>query len=321
VGRVSQMLASDDPGRQALRTVGGLLLGAGMLLVFIRRSDAFPEPWGDLALLLVLLVPCVFLYGAGMLGARAARVGSSWRGVFLVFGTLLVAPVLFQFLEWIDGDTSAALNVAWIFLLTAIAGAIAASAAGVRYTLLLASLALIVAWLALWDELLTDGVFADVGTLRWLLVAIGAALVLLGAGVRMVGGQAAPARGNELLTGGGLAAVGAGAISFAAVYTAMVPVEVVPAEPTAFWDAYLLVVSVGAILLAASLGVRGLAYVGATGLAIFVLVVGLDLDDDQPAGKVLGWPLIVLVVGAVAFLASLVGGARSRPRPPGGGQL
>jgi hypothetical protein len=321
VAGARQMLASDGAGRQVLRTVGGLLLGSGMLVVFIRRSDAFPDPWGDLALLLVLLAPCVFLYATGMLGARATGVWSPWHGVFLIFGTLLVAPVLFQFLEWVGGDTGAPLNVAWIFLVTAIAGAAAAVAAGVRYTLLLASLALIVAWLALWDEILTDGVFAEVGTLRWLLVAIGAVLLLLGAGARMAGGaQEAQAPGNELLTGGGLAAVGAGAISFAALYTATVPGAVPSAQPTVFWDAYLLVVSVGAIVLAASLGVRGLAYAGAVGLAIFTLLVGLDLDDDQPAGKVLGWPLIVLVVGAVAFLASL-GGTRGRPRPPGGGQL
>jgi hypothetical protein len=316
------MLASDGAGRQALRSVGGLLLGAGMLLVFLRRSDAFPEPWGDFALLLVLLAPCVFLYATGLLGARATGVRLPWHTVFLVFGTLLVAPVLFQFLEWVGGETGAPLNVAWIFLVTAIASVVAASAAGVRYTLFLASVALIVAWLALWDEILTDGVFADVGTLRWLLVAIGALLLLVGAGARMAGGaQETQPPGNELLTGGGLAAVGAGAISFAAVYTTMVPVEAPPAQPTVFWDAYLLVASVGAILLAATLRVRGLAYVGAVGLAIFVLVVGFDLDDDQPVGKVLGWPLIVLVVGAVAFLVSLLGGARGRLRPPGGGQL
>jgi hypothetical protein len=318
VTRRRQLLAVGGAGSQALRIVGGVLLGTGMLLVFLRRSDAFPEAWGDLALFLVLLAPCVFLYSAGLLGARAVRDRSPWQGVFLVFGTLLVAPVLFQFLEWIGGDTAASANVAWIFTATAVLGAVAATAGGARYALFLASVAVIVAWLALWDELLADGAFGEVGTLRWLLVAIGALLLLAGAAARMGGDEEARARGGELLTGGALAAVGAGAISFTVVYAEPLLVAP-PAEPTAFWDAYLLAVSVGAILFAAALGVRGLGYVGGIGLAVFVLVVGFDLDADRPVGKVLGWPLIVLAIGAAALLASLVGARRAGGLPPPGG--
>ncbi len=65
-------------------------------------------------------------------------------------------------------------------------------------------------------------------------------------------------------------------------------------------------------------------YVGAFGILFFVLVVGLDLDDSSPAGKLLGWPLIVLILGAAAFAARFVPSLRldrlrpgaSEPPPP-----
>lgn len=312
--RVRRFLGADDERSVGLRMLGGLLLGVGMLLVFIRRGaggDVFADTWGDFALLLVLLAPCVFLYGGGMLAARATGGGPTWQAVYLIFGTLLVPLVLFQFVEWIGGDTGSSWNVAWIFLLSAVAGGAAAFRGEVRYGLLLAALAIIIAWLALWNELLTDGIGADVGTLRGLLVAIGVALLAGGVGLRLFGGEDGPERSDELLIGGAVAAVGAGAISFAAVYTQAPPFAVPIGEPSAFWDGYLLVVSVAMVVLAAGLGVRGLAYVGGIGLWIFALVVGLDLDDSSPAGKVVGWPLIVLILGAAAFIASLAPGLRA----------
>jgi hypothetical protein len=97
-----------------------------------------------------------------------------------------------------------------------------------------------------------------------------------------------------------------------------------PVEASLFWDLGLLVASLLAIGAGASLGIRGSAYVGAFGILFFVLVVGLDLDDSSPAGKLLGWPLIVLILGAAEFAASFVPSLRldrvrpgaSEPPPP-----
>jgi hypothetical protein len=61
---------------------------------------------------------------------------------------------------------------------------------------------------------------------------------------------------------------------------------------------------------------HGPADLGAVGLALFTLSVGFDVDDSSPAGHVDGWALIVLLLGAAAFLASLVSGLRlDRPLP------
>jgi hypothetical protein len=126
VDRVRELLADDDQQHDALRAVGGLLLGAGMLVVALRRSDTFANPWSDGVILLVLVVPCVFLYALGMLGARATEAPRAWPSTYLIFGIVLVPLALFQFIDAIQGNTGASLNIAWVFLVTAGAGVAAA---------------------------------------------------------------------------------------------------------------------------------------------------------------------------------------------------
>jgi len=53
--------------------------------------------------------------------------------------------------------------------------------------------------------------------------------------------------------------------------------------------------------------------VGAVGLTIFVVIVGLDLDDSSPAGKILGWPLVLLILAAAALAASVLLPRRGAP--------
>jgi hypothetical protein len=109
----------------------GCYSGSALLLVGFRRSS-LGDPRGDGALFLVLLAPCVFLYGTGFLAARATGATRPWAAVFLVFGTLLVPAALFQLLEWLGGNADAPLNGAWIFLLTAGAAKAASCSAGLR---------------------------------------------------------------------------------------------------------------------------------------------------------------------------------------------
>jgi hypothetical protein len=339
---------TDDEGRQALRNLGGLLLGTAMLLIFIRRS-ALGDAWGDFALLLVLLAPCVFLYGAALLGRLGAGEDSPWQSVYAVFGILLVPLVLFQFVELVNGNTGAPLNTAWIFLVTAVAGAVAALVGNIRYGLLIASIALIFSWLGLWDEILSDGLVGDYGTFRGLLIII-ALLLLAGAvGFYTVDRVRGLAWGSEILTGAGIAAVlGAGFISFTAFGDVpvtpptptlgggdVVETEAAGAKPSLLWDAVLLIVSLALILLGSRFRGRGPVYIGAIGLVLFILLAGLDLDADEPEGTILGWPLLLLILGLAAVVVSAIpglkigslgmerlepgAGAPTTPARPGGG--
>jgi hypothetical protein len=61
--------------RNWLRLKGGVLFGAGALIVFFREANN----WDDFPLLLTLLIPCALLYGMGVAGGTAAG-PQPWQG-------------------------------------------------------------------------------------------------------------------------------------------------------------------------------------------------------------------------------------------------
>jgi hypothetical protein len=165
--------------------------------------------------------------------------------------------------------------------------------------------ALIVSWLGLWDELLSEGV-ADTDATRWLLLIV--ALILLGLAAAIASRAEPEGAGSDLVTAAGLAAIAAGGL-IAFMPQLAVPVGLggpAPEAPTsAWWNLELLIAGLALIGFGFSGAfTRGPTYVGAIGLLIFTFSVGMDLDDSSPAGKVLGWPLILIIVGAVILVAS-----------------
>ena len=335
----------DDEMREVLRALGGLLLGVGALVLAIRRGS-FDDGWGELALFVVFALPAVLLYGGGFLAARDAVSPRQWHGVFIVFGLVFLLFALLQFVDLVGGDTGAPLNAAWIFGAIAAAGIAAALLAGVSFGWLAAGIAAIVVWLSLSSEILGDD-FDDAGTFRGLCVLIAGGLVLAGLLLhRRLGGPVhepaahepppharvrAHATPLELVTAGGLAfLLGTGLVSAtgavaAGISSAIAPLGGAPAsggigEPSLFWDAVLLVGSLALVAFGSHLGRRGPAYVGALGLTLFVVIVGLDLDDSSPTGTIMGWPLILLALGAAALIASaVVPGERRDPQAPPSG--
>jgi len=297
----------DDARSEGLRGLGGLLFGVGVLVLLLRRTS-FEDPWGDGALLIAWLVPALILYGGGILAARAAE-PKVWHSVWVVFGILFVYGTLIQFLTVIDGDPDAPLNTVWTLCIVAGVAAGAAVFARVSFGWLLAGVALAGAWLALWDEILENGVADDIGTFRGLCMI---AVLGLVAGAWMVQNRGRE-RGEaaELITAAGLVfLLGAGLVSLAGAFGSLFA-PVAPAgapgiaEPSLFWDLVLLGGSIALIAVGSFARLRGTIYVGAAGILTFVALVGGDLDDDSPAGKVVGWPLILLVLALLAIVASL----------------
>lgn len=315
---LSRVFAPDD-GRDGLRALAGLLLGLGFFMTFIRKSS-IGEPWGDWGLLITLLIITVFLYAVGLIGRLNTPTLRAWQAIYLIFGILLIPLLLFQFLEAIGGDTGASLNVFWIFLVTAAAAAFAALVADVRFGLLLAAISIIVAWLALWNEIISDGLFAHYGIFRGLSVIIGLLLV----GVAILVYRSDPlvslrahrtpspeserwTRAHDVITGAAIAGVLAGALSFTAVFAQADTLFAPPvASPSLLWDLELLVASLLAVLWGARFGVRGPTYVGGIGLFIFLVSVGSELGVDFPEATIVGWPLILALVGLALFVASLL---------------
>jgi hypothetical protein len=308
--RTSPLFASDN--RDWLRMLGGLIFGSGAVVLFIRKASETPEggePWGDLALLLVLLCPFVLLYGLGMAGRRADGEAEPWQSVYLVFGVVLAPLVLFQFLETIGGSTDSNWNTFWIFGLTAVLGLAAALLAGATQAGTAAALAAGVSWLAFWDAVL-DEPSAD--TLRWLLIVFAAILVAIMLAVRAT--SRAP-KLSGLITAAGLAAITAGLLGQAGLLGSAIEentggiFEADGAEPGTGWDLFLLVVSVALIAFSARSARRGPGIVGAIGLFAFVVVVGSEIAnrvEGDAEGAIVGWPLALLLVGAAGVILSFV---------------
>jgi len=303
-----QIQSQDDSRTEALRALGGLLLGTGALVLLLRKSS-FEDPWGDGLLLIAWLIPALILYGGGILAARAGE-PKAWHSVWVVFGILFVYGTLIQFLTVIDGDADAPLNTVWTLCVVAAVAAGAAVFARVGFGWLLAGLALAGAWLSLWEEILENGVADDIGTFRGLCMIAALGLV---AGAWMIERRGRDrSEAAELVTAGGLAfLLGAGLVSLVGAFGSLLvpfPTETTGsgiAQPSLFWDLVLLGGSIALIAAGSYARLRGPVYVGAAGILTFVLLVGGDLDDDSPAGSIVGWPLILLALALLAVAGSV----------------
>jgi hypothetical protein len=315
---LSRLFAPDE-GRDGLRTLAGLLLGLGFFMAFARKSGGLGGGWSDWALFITLLIITVFLYALGLVGRLITPTARPWQTVYVVFGILLLPFMLFQFIQAVGGDATADLNVFWVLLVTAAAAAFAALVADVRYSLLLASISVIIGLSALWDKILSNGLFTHYGIYRGLLVIYG---LLLLAGAFAVyrfdpfarlrpGGTGASEpdrwlRAQDVVTGAAIAAVAAGAITFTAFFAQASVFAVRVASPSLLWDIELLVASLLAVIWGSRVGVRGPTYVGAIGLLIFLIDVGSEVGVDVPDSTIVGWPLILALVGAGLFVISLI---------------
>lgn len=315
---LSKLFAPDE-GRDALRTLAGLLLGLGFFMTFARKSG-IGEPWGNWGLFVTLLIITAFLWAVGIIGRLSTPTARRWQSVYLVFAIVLTPFLLFQFVDAIGGAAGSDLNAFWIFLVTAAAAAVAALLADVRYALLLASISVILSLSSLWDKILSNGLIAHYGIYRGLLVLYGLLLLACAFAVYRFdplarfrpGGVKAPEperwlRAQDVVTGAAIAGVAAGAITFTAFFAQTGSIFVPPvASPSLLWDIELLVASLLAVLWGTRFAVRGPTYIGAIGLFIFVVDVGSEVGIDTPEATIVGWPLILVILGAVFFGASLV---------------
>ncbi|MGZ5336682.1 MAG: hypothetical protein ACXWDT_01410 [Solirubrobacterales bacterium] len=293
--------------RDGLRTIGGLLLGIGALMIFTRKGGSI-DAWGDFPLFLVLAIPAALLYGGGVMTVGDTGGLRPWQSVYSVFGLILVPFALFQFIELLGGTPGTSLNVFWVFGVTAALGFYAGSVAGIRFQLLLGAIAAIVAWSALWDKII--GLSDSIGTYRGLLGIL--AILLIIGGIALWRAAEDDDEGlfrfSELFTGAGIAAVLACGFGITSV-TSLIPVPLpglTAIETNNLWDVLLLLISIGLISVGSLIGTRGPVYVGAIGLFLFLLIVGLDLNDDTPDPTKLGiWPVILVIGGGALAALSL----------------
>jgi hypothetical protein len=312
-------LFQPDDTRDALRKIGGLLLGLAAAMIYIRKGPFLTvnnNQWASFPMFLVLAIPAVYLYGGLLTRPRTGEL-RPWQVVHSALGLIFVPFALAQFVHLISGNPNAALNVFWIFAVTAALAFYAGTVAGVRVQLLLGSIALIISWTALWDKILSGGITAHWGVYRGLLgiLAIG---LLAGAlylwrnnpgGDEVAASATGPAgdlglwKASELLTGAGIAAIIACGLGITALGNLNpLGTGTPPIQTSNFWDILLLVISLGLVGLGSTIGTRGPVYVGAIGLILFLVIAGLDLNSSQPNPFKFGiWPWVLLAGGLIGI--------------------
>jgi hypothetical protein len=315
---MNDLLKPDDT-RDAMRKIGGLLLGLGALMIYIRKGPFLSvndHQWASFPMFLVLAIPAVYLYG-GILSAPRTGELRPWQVVHSVFGLIFVPLALLQFVDMIGGNPNADLNIFWVFAATTGLAFYAGIVAGVRVQLLLGSIALIVSWSVLWNKILSGGIGAHWGTYRGLLGILAIAL-LAGAlylwrtnpgGDELAETATAPSgdlglwKASELLTGAGIAAVIACALGIASIGNLNpLGTGTPPIQTTNLWDILLLIVSLGLVAIGSQIGTRGPVYIGGIGLVLFLLIAGLDLNSARPNPFKMGvWPWVLLILGLIGI--------------------
>lgn len=326
---MKDFLAPDDT-RDFLRKLGGLLFGIGMLMLALRKSTDY----SDFALLVIYAIPAMFLYGEGVFTDKLTGGVRPWQAVYCVFGLIFVPLTLFQFIDLVNGSSSG-WNQFWIFGVTAGLAFYAGVVKGIRFQLLAGSIAAIIAWTGLWDEIISDGIGAHFGAYRGLLgilsiMLLAGALYLWrqGSGEHVAGtavndgGDQGLWKASELITGAGISAVLACALGFSTIVAQTISTpfggtQVVLVETSQVWDVLLLLVSLGLVGIGSTIGTRGPVYVGSIGLLLFLFIVGGDLNEgDNADPSNLGlWPIILIVGGLLAIGVSGLKEASLGDRP------
>jgi hypothetical protein len=299
----------------ALRAAGGVLLGLGAIAVIDRRSG--PHPWTHFELMLVAAVPAAGLFAGSIerRGGASRNTAEPWRAVLLITALLLAPVALFLLLQWLGADTRDLLYDAAVLLVTAGIALFGARRAHVPYAILLAGLGLLGVWMLVWLKIF-DHASAD--TVRWLLLAGGVVLLAAAALAALLDADGAP----ELATAGGLGTVVAGAIgvfvggffpffelseSNSSETTGLAHID---GAQTSGWNIYLLVISIALVWVGVRSRARGPAYVGVLGLALFLASVTAQVARLEaghgPSHSLLGWPLVLVVLGLAALATPLV---------------
>jgi hypothetical protein len=295
------------------------LLAAGTVVLYLRKGSH--HAWGDLTLLLLVAIPMLLLFALAAFDEtdKESEHRDAWRSVLMVVAILLGPLVLAQLLRLLGASTANTFYMAGILVLTGLIAAYGAQVARVPYAALLAGLALLLAWLVVWGNLLDH---PSANTFRVLLIVAAALLFLAAAWLW----RAETIGAAEIATVGGVAAVAAGTLgvvvgTFAGTFGRISGIiESSGSAKTSAsrlastngfqhfgWDLYLLVVSVALVWIGSRVRARGLGYVGGFGLLAFLISVGTQVTRIEsgrlPSAALLGWPLALLVLGGAGLLA------------------
>jgi len=254
--------------------------------------------WGDGVFLVLSALGCALLGAMGWLAPLEGERPRSYQSTLLLLGLALLLIALLRLAQvlGVGAPLRSAGTVVWVFGLLAAAAIACVRSRRAAICALVAAVGGSIALLAL-----VEWVFEPHGvtTFRWVLLAIAVAFVFGSLRLR----ESHRRESVYLVDAAGLAVI-AIALTAPRAYSYVPAGDVIssPGDLGTWWEIVLLAAAFG---LAAFSGVdreRGPGFLAALALVIFVALAG----RAAPAGaSLVGWPLLLLLVGGIALVAGL----------------
>jgi hypothetical protein len=287
------------PHRGDVIAAGAVVLALAILVINV-RMDA---PWGTGVHLVLTALTAALVLGMAFLSPMEGPEPRAYQSVLLVTGLLLLEVALGRLGDVLgaDGFLSSAGAITWTQLALAGAAAHAARERNSAVCLLIAAAAFGIAVLAF-----VDWVFSPDGitTFRYILI-----LLALGfTAAALVQRASRQEHSVQLINAAGLSVI---ALELTWAIEALVSEDVsLDVQAGWGWEFFMLAAGCGLVAYSAVDRVRGPGYIG---FAALLLYVSIAAPPGRDGASLIGWPIVLLVIGGAGLAIGL---RPRRPLPP-----
>jgi hypothetical protein len=293
-------LLRPPPHRGPLIAAGAVVLATGLAVAELRLVDGALSP---LVHLLILAVAGGLILALGLQAPNERGRPPAYQSVLLVTGLLLLYLALMWLADVLGAefdDGFPAGELTWISLVEAGTALFAGLRRRSAICLLIAAIAAAVALLSGWEWIFENGTFT---ASRWLLLLTAVALALTSLVLR----AGSPRQAELMVDGAGLAILAIGVQGIASFVLESATLFQAPSGPLlrGFWEFIVLAAGCGLVAYGAIDRAPGPAWLGVANLLAFVVASSVQSDET-----LYWWPLMLILIGALAMIAGL------RPRQP-----
>jgi hypothetical protein len=286
------------PHRGDLIAAGAVPLTVAVVMLNVRMDAT----WGNGIHLVITGLACALVLGMGLLAEREDEFPRAYQTVLLLAGLTLLAVTLLRFAQVLGADAplESSATITWT---AAVFTAIAAVPAWERINSPICALVEVVAG-GITLLAFVDWVFNPSGatTFRWILLL----LIAVYTAAHLRWRDSRPRHAVHMVNAAGLAGLFL-AVTFAG---GLVLPFARGGDPGTWWEFVILAVGFGLLAYAGVDREPGPGYLGFGLLLAFVVLAGLPSSDGA---SIVGWPLLLLLLGGAAVAAGL---RPIRPLPP-----
>jgi hypothetical protein len=289
ITRVRHLLRP-HPHRGDLIAAGAVPFTVAVAMLNVRMDAT----WGDGIHLVITALACALTLGMGLLAEREEPFPRAYQTVLLLAGLTLLAITLFRLAHVLGANhpLESSSTVTWM---AAAFAAVAAVPAWERINSPICALVEVTAG-GIAVLAFVDWVFDPRGatTLRWILVL----LIAVYAAAHLRWRDSRPRHAVHMVNAAGLSGLAIAATFGGGFFLPFAA----GGDPGTWWELVILGVGLGLVAYAGVDREPGPAYLGVLVLLAFVVLAGLPSPDGA---SIIGWPLLLLVLGGAAVAAGL----------------